>query len=98
MRSRTSSASSGGMGNYRVFLRRSAADELARYPKKDLRRIIERIRSLGQDPRPRGSEKLSSLERYRLRQGDYRIVYSSDDSEMTVDIVKIGHRSEVYTR
>jgi mRNA interferase RelE/StbE len=86
------------MEKYRVFLRKSAADELGRIPKKDLVRIIERIRSLEHDPRPRVCEKLSALERYRVRQGDYRIVYAVDDDEKTVDVVKIGHRREVYRR
>lgn len=86
------------MEKYKVFLRKSAADELGRIPKKDLSRMIERIRSLENDARPPGCEKLSSLERYRVRQGDYRIVYAVDDDARTVDIVKIGHRSEVYRR
>jgi mRNA interferase RelE/StbE len=86
------------MERYRVLLRRSAADELGRIPKKDLVRVIERLRSLENDPRPQGCQKLSALERYRVRQGDYRIVYAVDDGEKTVDIVKIGHRSEVYKR
>jgi mRNA interferase RelE/StbE len=86
------------MERYRVFLRKSAADELGRIPKKDLVRMIERLRSLENDARPQGCEKLSALDRYRVRQGDYRIVYAVDDREKTVDIVKIGHRSEVYKR
>ena len=86
------------MENYKVFFRKSAADELGRIPKKDLARIVERIRSLESDARPRGCEKLSALERYRIRQGDYRIVYAIDDDDRTVDIVKVGHRSEVYKR
>ena len=86
------------MEKYRVFFRRSAADELGRIPKKDLVRIIERLRSLQNEPRPQGCEKLSALDRYRVRQGDYRIVYAVDDQEKTVDIVKIGHRSDVYKR
>jgi mRNA interferase RelE/StbE len=84
------------MAKYRILIRKSAADELGRIPKKYLRRIAERIRSLGDEPRPRGCEKLSAQERYRLRQGDYRIVYSIDDSDETVEVVKIGHRSEIY--
>jgi mRNA interferase RelE/StbE len=84
------------MGNYRVLIRKSAADELGRIPTKDLRRIVKRIRSLGDEPRPHGCEKLSAQERYRLRQGDYRVVYSVDDSVRTVEVVKIGHRSEIY--
>lgn len=84
------------MAKYRVLIRKSAVDELGRIPKKDLRRIVERIRSLGDKPRPHGSEKLSAQERYRIRQGDYRIVYSVDDTVRTVEIAKIGHRSEIY--
>ncbi len=84
------------MGKYRVLIRKSAADELSRVPKKDLRRIVERIRSLGDEPRPAGGEKLSAQERYRIRQGDYRVVYSIDDAARTVEIFKIGHRSEIY--
>ena len=86
------------MGNYKVLIRKSAADELGRIPKKVLRRIVERIRSLGDEPRPHGCEKLSAQERYRLRQGDYRVVYSVDDSIQTVEVVKIGHRSEIYRK
>ena len=86
------------MERYRIFIRKTAADELGRVPKKDLLRIIGRIKTLESDARPRGCEKLSSLERYRLRQGEYRIVYAVDDDEKVVEIVKIGHRSEVYKR
>jgi mRNA interferase RelE/StbE len=86
------------MESYKVLIRRSAADELERIPRKDMRRIVERVRSLESDPRPSGSEKLSAQERYRVRQGDYRIVYSIDDEEKTIEIVKIGHRSEIYRR
>jgi len=75
--------------------RHNPADELGRIPKKDLARIVERIRALEQNPRPPGCEKLSALERYRVRQGDYRVVYAVDDKEKIVDVVKIGHRSEV---
>lgn len=84
------------MAKYKILIRKSAAEELGRIPKKDLRRIVERIRSLGEEPRPQGSEKLSAQERYRIRQGDCRVVYSVDDGLRTVEIVKIGHRSEVY--
>jgi mRNA interferase RelE/StbE len=84
------------MAKYRVLIRKPAADELGRIPKEPLRRIVERIHSLGEEPGPQGSEKLSAKERYRIRQGDYRIVYGIDDALRTVEIVKIGHRSEVY--
>jgi mRNA interferase RelE/StbE len=84
------------MGKYKVLIRKSAADELSRIPKKNLRRVVERIRALGEEPRPHGGNKLSSQERYRIRQGDYRVVYSIDDAARTVEIFKIGHRSEIY--
>ncbi|MBN2199098.1 MAG: type II toxin-antitoxin system RelE/ParE family toxin, partial [Candidatus Aminicenantes bacterium] len=62
----------------------------------NLRRIVERIRSLSDEPRPYGCQKLSAQERYRIRQGDYRIVYSIDDAAKTIEIFKIGRRSEIY--
>lgn len=86
------------MESYKVLIRRSAADELGRIPKKDLRRIVGRIEKLAGQPRPDGCEKLSGQERFRIRQGDYRIVYSVDDAVRTIEIVKIGHRSEIYRR
>ena len=70
--------------------------ELKSVPKHDLQKIVQRVASLAEDPRPRGSEKLSGQERYRIRQGDYRIIYSIHDQELTIWVVKIGHRREVY--
>lgn len=85
------------MGPYSLIITRSAEKELKAVPSGDLKRIVDRIRSLAQQPRPPGSEKLSGdSERYRIRQGDYRIVYSIDDIAHRVEIVKIGHRREVY--
>ena len=83
------------MARYEVYLKRSAAKELGRIPRTDLRRVVARIRSVAKEPRPHGSEKLSGQERYRVRQGDYRIVYSVQDDERTVWLVKIGHWREV---
>ncbi len=84
------------MAKYRITIKKSAAKELEAIPKKDLQRIIKRIQSLAENPRPRGSKKLSGQEQYRIRQGDYRIVYSIKDKDLLVDIVKIGHRREIY--
>ena len=86
------------MEKYRLLIKKSAADELGRIPKKELRRIVERIQGLGEDPRPHGCEKLSAQERYRVRQGDYRVVYSIDDAERIVEIIKIGQRAEIYRK
>jgi mRNA interferase RelE/StbE len=85
------------MESYKVLVKRSAADELAGgIPKTVLARIVRRIRDLADDPRPAGCRKLSGRDRYRLRQGDYRIVYAVDDSRRVVEIYKIGHRREIY--
>ena len=86
------------MEKYRLLIKKSAADELGRIPKKELRLIVERIRGLGEDPRPDGCEKLSAQERYRVRQGDYRVVYSIDDAERIVEIIKICQRAEIYRK
>ena len=85
------------MASYSILIKPSASNELEDIPtKKDRGRIVTRIRSLADDPRPRGSEKLSARERFRVRQGRYRIVYEADDKNAVVTVVKIGHRKDVY--
>lgn len=84
------------MAAYKIFLKQSAAKELEALPKRDVKRIVEKIGALADDPRPAGVEKLSAQERYRIRQGDYRIIYSIEDDVLTVWVVKIGHRRDVY--
>lgn len=84
------------MEKYRITIKKSAAKELEAIPKKDLRKIVKRIAALAEDPRPQGSQKLTADKAYRLRQGDYRILYSIHDDQPLIDIVKIGHRREIY--
>ena len=84
------------MASYKLLIKSSAAGELEAMPRKDRNRIIAKIEGLAANPHPRGSEKLSGEEKYRLRQGDYRVLYSIQDASMTVTIVKIAHRREVY--
>ena len=86
------------MAQYSVEIRTSAIKELeAVVPKKERQRIARKISALATEPRPRGCEKLAAQgDRYRLRQGRYRIVYAIDDAQYLVDVVKIGHRKEVY--
>lgn len=87
------------MAEYRVLLKRSAAKELdAIGTRQDRRRVVRSIERLAEEPRPAGSRKLSGREQYRLRQGDYRIVYSIDDAQREILVVKIGHRKEIYRR
>ena len=85
------------MASYSILIKPSAIKELEDIPtKKDRGRIVTRIQSLTDDPRPRGCEKLSARERFRIRQGRYRIVYEVDDENAVVTVVKIGHRKDVY--
>lgn len=86
------------MDEYRIEIKKSAAKELGKIKGKNQKRIIERIRSLAQDPRPLGSKKLSGEEKYRIRQGDYRILYQIFDDTVLVVVVKIGHRRDVYKK
>ena len=84
------------MASYSLEIKRSAAKELAQLPPKDRGRIVARIQALADDARPVGAEKLSGQERYRVRQGDYRILYEIEDQVLRVMVVKIGHRRDVY--
>jgi mRNA interferase RelE/StbE len=84
------------MAAYKIFFKKSIEKDFESIPKKDLKRILARIKMLAQDPRPSGSEKLTGQERYRIRQGRYRIVYSIQENELIVWIVKVGHRKDVY--
>ena len=84
------------MGKYRIEIKKSAIKELNTIPRKDLKKIVLKISSLSDDPRPKGCVKLSGMERYRIRQGNYRILYSIDDEILVVYVVKIRHRKEVY--
>ncbi len=84
------------MARYELRVKTSVAKDLRDVPKTDLRRSLERIEALRDDPRPAGCEKLSAQELYRIRQGNYRILYEILDLEVIVEVVKIGHRREVY--
>ena len=82
---------------YRIEVKRSAAKEIrAIGQKRDRQRVIARIAALADDPRPPGCTKLSGREAYRIRQGSYRIVYTIEDEALVVEIVKVGHRRDVY--
>jgi mRNA interferase RelE/StbE len=86
------------VAGYRVLILRPALDEFEAIDRKeDRQRIVRRIAALAKDPRPRGCEKLSgSRERFRIRQGDSRVIYAVDDAQATVTVVRIGHRRDVY--
>lgn len=84
------------MAAYRDLFRESVWKDLRSIPKKGLQRILDRIATLGEDPRPAGAEMLTGENRYRIRQGRYRIIYSIQDQELTIWVVKVGHRKDVY--
>ena len=84
------------MASYKLLIKRSAAKELEELPPKVRRRVASKIDALGTTPRPPGVEKLSGQEKYRIRQGDYRVLYAIDDDAQIVTVVKIGHRRDVY--
>jgi mRNA interferase RelE/StbE len=84
------------MASYEIVFKTSVAKDLRRIPSADVRRILDRVVALAQDPRPEGCVKLSGLERYRVRQGVYRIIYEISDKELIVLVVKVAHRREAY--
>jgi mRNA interferase RelE/StbE len=86
------------VASYKLLIKPSAAKELEALPRKDRSRIVAKIEALPGNLRPSASQELSGEEKYHLRQGDYRILYSIQDASTTITIVKIGHRREVYRR
>jgi mRNA interferase RelE/StbE len=84
------------LARYRLVFKKSAAKDFRNIPKRDVRKLLSRIESLAEDPRPRGSMKLAGQERYRVRQGAYRILYEIQDDELVVTVVKAGHRKDAY--
>ena len=84
------------MAEYKIYFKESVEKDFRLIPKKDLQKILLRIEALAKDPRTPGHEKLTGQERYRIRQGHYRIIYSVQDNECTVWVVKVGHGKDIY--
>ena len=85
------------MASYNIVFTRSSEKELRKVPNPYLKKLVEKIKALSTNPRPLGIQILKGEERYfRLRQGDWRVIYEVDDAEKKVTIIKIGHRREVY--
>ena len=85
------------MARYRLLIKPSAVKDIEVIPlKRDRQRVVERISKLAEDPRPFGSEKISGQDKYRVRQGRYRILYVIEDQYLIVQVVKVGHRKDVY--
>jgi mRNA interferase RelE/StbE len=84
------------VGKYRIEFKKSAVKEIKSLPSTELKKVLAKIESLSENPRPHDSIKLSGDEKYRLRCGDYRILYSIEDQILIIVIVKVGHRKDVY--
>jgi mRNA interferase RelE/StbE len=84
------------MAEYKIYFKESVEKDFRTIPKKDLQKIILRIQARAGDPRPPSYEKLTGQDRYRIRQSHYRMIYSIQDKEFTVWVVKIGHRKDIY--
>jgi mRNA interferase RelE/StbE len=84
------------MAEYKIYFKVSVEKDLRQIPRKEIQKILRRIALLTENPRPQGCEKLTGEERYRVRQGRYRILYSIQDNELTIWVVKISHRKDVY--
>ena len=84
------------MASYKIIVKKSITKDLRNIAKKDIQRILTAIQDLADNPRPPQSKKLSGQERYRLRQGNYRIMYSIEDEKLVICVVKVGNRRDVY--
>lgn len=86
------------MDEYRVFFKKSVWKDFKAIQDKDLSKILSCIEELAENPRKHGCTKLSGQERYRYRYGNYRIIYSIQDDDLTIWIVKVGHRKNIYKK
>jgi mRNA interferase RelE/StbE len=84
------------VASYRVLIKKSAAKELEAVPRRDREKLVAKIEKLAQDPRPPGSEKLAGDDKYRIRQGVYRVLYEVDDATIVIVVVRVAHRREAY--
>ena len=84
------------MARFELRFKPSVAKDLRGLPKTEVRRLLKKVEALCDNPRPAGCEKLSGRELYRIRQGVYRVVYSVDDASVVIEVIKVGHRRDVY--
>jgi mRNA interferase RelE/StbE len=84
------------VARYELVVRPSVAKDTKDIPSNDLKKILKKMVALCDDPRPPGSVKLSGMEYYRIRQGDYRIIYEIEDNRLIVVVIKVGHRRDIY--
>jgi mRNA interferase RelE/StbE len=85
-------------GSYEILIRRSAEKEIRDLPIGARARVVDRIRALADEPRPTGCEKLSGRDAYRIRVGEYRVIYTVEDRILVVEVVRVAHRKEAYRK
>ena len=88
------------MKQYQVLFSKSAAKELRKFPSEIIKRIIQKSKELESDPRPEGCKKLAgeTEDLWRIRTGDYRIIYAVNDEILIIDIRRVGHRKDIYNK
>ncbi len=84
------------MASYKISFKKSVAKDLRGIPNSDIKRILSRIDALAENPRAEDCIKLSGQERYRVRQGSYRIIYEINDGRLVVLVIAVGRRTSVY--
>jgi len=84
------------MAKYKIEIKKSAAKEIKKLPSQDLKKVLVKIAALSENPRPHDSVKLTVEEKYRIRYGDYRILYSIEEAALVVYVVNVAHRRDVY--
>ena len=82
--------------SYQILILRRAQKELAQLPKQEYERIKEAVENLSNEPRPQSCKKLTGREGWRIRVGDYRVIYEIDDTKQVLTVLHIGHRRDVY--
>lgn len=85
------------MARYELRFKPSVRKDLRKLPQQEVRRIMSCIEALQDEPRPDGCKKLSGSDLYRVRQGDFRVIYAVDDGAVTVEVVRVGQRGDVYS-
>lgn len=86
------------MASYKITFKKSVAKDLKSIPKADIKKILAKINTFANNPRREGAIKLTNQDYYRIRQGLYRIIYEIKEHELIVQVIKVGHRSDVYKR
>jgi mRNA interferase RelE/StbE len=81
---------------YKISILRKAQKQLAKIPANDYKKVKQAILDLANDPRPQGSKKFKGRDGWRIRQGDYRVIYEIQDDQLNIIVLAIGNRRDIY--